>query len=202
MAPTCPVRNPLVLVLMGLRGSGKSTLGPALAQRLGRDFVDLDDRVAASLCAQHSLPRSTSIGDLFKQLGEAEFRRVETAELAHCLGHDQSVKSSTTSQRAGLVLALGGGTPTAPGASELLRAACAQHLACVVYLRLSPSELAKRLRASENQHRPALMGKDPIAEVAQVFAVRDPLYQQLASMTIELDGTTAEQAIELILHAC
>ena len=72
----------------------------------------------------------------------------------------------------------------------------------MVYLRLSPSELANRLRASENQHRPALMGTDPIAEVAQVFAVRDPLYRELASITIELDGTTAEQAIELILQAC
>jgi shikimate kinase len=202
MARTCPVRKHHALVLMGLRGSGKSTLGPALAQRLGRDFIDLDDRVAASLCAQHSLPSSTSIGDLFKQLGEAEFRRVEAAELARCLGHDQTVESSNTAQETGLVLALGGGTPTAPGASELLRAACAQQQAWMVYLRLSPSELANRLRASENQHRPALMGTDPIAEVAQVFAVRDPLYRELASITIELDGTTAEQAIELILQAC
>lgn len=161
------------LVLMGLRGSGKSTLGGLLGVRLGRGVVDLDERTLARLgCATAS--------DAFATLGEAAFRRAETESLRDVL--------RTPAQ----IVALGGGTPTSPGAAALLRGERDGGRALNVYLHASPDELRRRLAGTDMANRPGLLGGDPLAEIDAVYAARDPLYRSLASAVVEVGGLDSE----------
>ena len=94
------------------------------------------------------------------------------------------------------MLALGGGTPTAPGAADILRAASKSGGARVVYLRCEPDELRARLDAvGVGPDRPSLTGADPRDEIEAVFVRRDPLYTDLADAIVEgvttLDGAIA-----------
>lgn len=167
------------IVLMGLRGSGKSTLGRRLAERLGRAFVDLDDRTAALLGA-------ADCGTALRTLGEERFRAAEADALRAAL------------DEGAIVLALGGGTPTAPGAAGLLRDRIASGRAAAVYLRASVDTLAERLAESGGPDRPALVGDDPIAEIATLFERRDPLYRDLAGGVLHLDGVSEEAALAML----
>lgn len=172
-----------VLVLMGLRGSGKSTLGRALAERLGRGFVDLDDRTAASLgCG--------APGEALRTHGEAAFRATEAAALRGAL------------DEAGIVLALGGGTPTAPGAADMLRERSADGRAAVLYLRASAATLAERLTtaaAGGGPERPPLVGEDPIGEIGVLLERRDGLYRELAGSVLHLDGVSEAGALAMVV---
>lgn len=161
------------LVLIGLRASGKSTLGRQLADAGGLTFVDLDDVVLAGA-------GDASIGDLFAREGEPAFRTRETAALLEVLADEPA---RTAGDR---VIALGGGTPTAPGAREMLERARNRGEIVIVYLRGRPEVLGERLAGGKaGANRPGLRGKDPAAEVAEIFAERDPPYQQLANRVIE-----------------
>lgn len=163
-----------IVVLMGLRASGKTTLGRALAERLGRRFIDLDDRTLALL-------GDGTIADAFRRAGEPAFRAAEVEALGSALAEE------------GIVLALGGGTPTAPGAEAMLREAQAQGRAALVYLRCEPETLRARLRASggAGANRPSLTGDDPLDEIERVHAARDPVYRALADVVLEGEQTAA-----------
>ncbi len=169
--------NDRSIILMGLRGSGKSTIGRLLAQRMGCDFVDLDDRTLAKFTER---AQAETIAQVFERYGEPRFREAEREALHETLGDHFPL---------GVVLALGGGTPTAPGAAELLRGSGG----VLVYLRLHPKVLATRLASEIDHRRPALteLG-DPIAEIQQVFDRRDGLYASLADLVFE-DVLSAEQ---------
>ena len=144
-----------MVILMGLRASGKSTLGAMFASGLDRLFIDLDDVTAATLRKAHDMPAETTIAKLFASLGEPSFRRAEAAALRGVLEAGEPA----------LVVALGGGTPTAPGAVEMLARARDQGLATLIYLRWKPETLAARLGEGDQPNRPALMGSDPASEV-------------------------------------
>lgn len=157
------------LLLIGLRGSGKSTIGRALADREGRPFLDLDDVTAGFLLCG-------SVAEAWARHGEAGFREAEARALAAALRDD------------GRVIALGGGTPTAPGAADLIGAATREGRAVVVYLRCSPEDLRRRLAMLHEAalaNRPSLTGRNALDEIPAVFAQRDPLYVSLASRVVE-----------------
>lgn len=165
------------LVLIGLRGSGKSTLGARVAERLGCGFVDLDDvtaRVLGCDCA----------GEAIAQHGMDAFRAAERTALESELG------------TLGRVIALGGGTPTAEGCAELLREAQTADRCRVVYLYGSVATLQSRLSAEEsagqNTHRPSLTGGDVVDEVQAVFEARDPLYREIAGSILHVDGVATD----------
>lgn len=160
------------IVLMGLRGCGKSTVGTILAREVGASFIDLDDRTLALLREERGV---STIGEAFEKFGEAAFREAEARALRAVLHESESGCS---------VIALGGGTPTAPGAEAELK----QSEAALVYLRLPPEVLTQRLRGKIDANRPALMpGSDAIVEIGRVHEQRDPLYRSLAQIVIEED---------------
>lgn len=156
------------LVLMGLRGSGKSTLARELAARSGASSIDLDEWTAAGLgCA--------TVREAWDRHGENGFRAAEVGALRRALASDARI------------IALGGGTPTAPGAADLLGEARDQNRIALIYLRCTPSELRARLAGdpAAMSNRPSLTGADPLDEIAAVFAARDPVYRALASRTLD-----------------
>jgi len=173
--------NPPTILLIGLRGSGKSTLGRRLADDLSRPFVDLDDRTAAAL--GHATP-----GDALRTEGIEAFRDAESRALTAALDEPASI------------LALGGGTPTAPGAADFINKHKADGSALVVYLRAEPTELASRLAAPGAPDRPALIGDDPITEIGTLFDQRDPLYRDLSDAVLHV-GSTDERSAYAMLRA-
>lgn len=171
------------LALMGMRGSGKSTLGRALAAALGRSFVDLDHAVAGRAGER-------TAGAVIRNHGIGFFRALEASTL-----------TAVFDAVPGCVLALGGGTPTAPGAEELLRHAQRTTALSIAYLRATPATLAGRLTLDPSTDRPPLVADaaDPLEEVAILFAQRDPLYKQLANTVVEADGLDEELAMGVLL---
>lgn len=167
------------VLLMGLRGSGKTTLGRWLAETLGRGFVDLDDVTVARL-------GGTTVTEVWRRVGESGFREAEAEVLAEVLARDVVD---------GQLIALGGGTPMAPGADALIKKA-ANAGACVVYLRASPESLRARLEASDITDRPSLTDASTLDEIEAVFDQRDELYTNLASVVLDTDDLD-----ELSMHA-
>ena len=150
-----------------------------LAHALAFTPIDLDD-ITPTLLGPGSLR------EVWDRVGQEAFRLAETKAL------------TTTLERPKIVLALGGGTPTAPGADEVLRTAASAGDR-IIYLRTSPQVLRDRLEAADNTDRPALMGTDALTEIETVHNARDPLYRTLATEVIECDDLSVEQTTKLIL---
>jgi len=162
------------LVLIGLRGSGKTTLGRRVATLLGHSFKDLDDETALLLGAK-------TAGEALERHGEKAFRDAEALLLPGALA------------RTNTVCALGGGTPTAPGAERLLEQARDGGQTAIIYLRANPVILRERLVATDISSRPSLTGAGTLEEIDSVFHARDALYRRLATHTVEVGAGSAEE---------
>ena len=148
------------VVLVGLMGVGKSTVGRRLAKEMQRPFADVDEQV--ELRAGRTIPL------LFAEQGEAAFRAAEAEVLADLLGRD-----------APLVVAAGGGVVATPGN----RAALASAGAFVVWLRASTAFLAAR---TDPTHRPLLAG-DAAGTLTRLLAERAPLYELVADAVVDVE---------------
>jgi shikimate kinase len=167
------------IILAGYRGSGKTTVGRLLGERLELPFVDCD-----ALIVQRA---GKSIREIFAQGGQAEFRRLETQMIGELAGLSNHV------------IALGGG---ALGSAQN-RKAIAEAKHSVFYLRCQPPELLRRITADEatSDNRPNLTDLGGgLAEIETLLAQREPIYR--AAMTAELDVThlTPSQAVDHILR--
>lgn len=167
------------LVFTGFMGSGKTTLGRLVADRLGWQFLDLD--TAIERLAGRSVPA------IFRDLGEPEFRRLETSALAEAL------------RASGLVLALGGGVPeSAPNRDLLSRAPST----AILYLAAPLSTLLHR--CDEQAQDPAATARPVLANRAEAearFARRETLYAALATHTIHTGQQSPSESLETILAA-
>ena len=159
------------LCLVGYRSCGKSTLGPLVAARLGWPFVDLDQAITARI----KMP----IAAYFSAHGESAFRDAETAEL-----------QTTLKKPSDLVLATGGGCVL----REENRAFISEFAGLCVYIQVPAAILSQRLRHNAGG-RPSLTGGAVADEVAQVLAVREPLYHAVADAV--LDGTMPIVSLEI-----
>jgi shikimate kinase len=170
------------LVLIGLRASGKSTLGAALAQRRGLPFVDLDEHTTRRLgCA--------TVREAFERSGEGAFRQAESEALAAALEEPRCV------------LALGGGTPTAPGAADRLAEARRNGRAFIIFLDPPIEAMAARLRRQEGD-RPSLTGRGAVEEIGEIAAARRPLYAALADLRL-FDDVDPESLVSIMTsHVC
>ncbi|MFY2860876.1 shikimate kinase [Mycobacterium sp. THU-M104] len=144
-------------VLVGLPGSGKSTIGRRLAKALGVDLLDTDAAIEQRT--------GRSIADIFATDGEQEFRRVE-----------QDVVRAALADHDGVV-SLGGGAVTSPGVREAL----AGHP--VVYLQISAAEGVRRTAGSTA--RPLLAGADRAERYRDLMAQRVPLYRRVATIRVD-----------------
>lgn len=168
-----------LLILLGLRTSGKTTLGALAARFLDTSFLDLDDLTSRELT-------QPSAGDAIRALGLGAFREGEVRAL-----------DSAEARGAG-VLSLGGGTPTDERARALL-GSMRQAGTTIVYLRAAPATLRDRMSRTDLSTRPSLTGKNPIDEVEQVFLERDPVFRSVAEYTIDVDGMTERMALARVL---
>jgi shikimate kinase len=161
-----------IVSLIGLPGSGKSTVGRQLSRRLQLPFFDSDHVIERQL--------GCSIREYFEREGEAQFRDVEASVI------DQLTQNSQC------VLSTGGGV--------VLRAENRRHLherSHVIYLNSSPDELFRRLRHDVN--RPLLQVADPLARLRELHAVRDPLYREAAHFIIETGRPSVATLVNMIV---
>jgi shikimate kinase len=168
---------PPVLFLIGYRGSGKTTVGRMVADRLGWGFLDAD----AVLEERYG----QTIREIFAAEGEAGFRDKEAAVLA-----DLCTRNET-------VVATGGGIVLREENRDLLK----RH-GFVAWLCAEPPTLLARIQAdpSTAARRPSLAGGG-LAEIEQLLAVREPLYRACADVEVACGALSPEQAADAILAA-
>jgi shikimate kinase len=162
----------LILSLVGMPGSGKSTVGRQLGRRLGLPFFDSDHQIEQRL--------GCSIREYFAREGEASFRDVEEQVIAGL------------AQGADAVVATGGGTVLREANRLALRQA-----GRVIYLRSSADELYRRLR--HDTHRPLLQVDDPLDKLRTLYAERDPLYRDAAHFHIETGRPSVPTLVNMIV---
>lgn len=157
------------IFFVGLMGAGKTTIGRLLAKHLNKTFYDTD----------HEIERRTGvkISVIFEVEGEAGFRKREMAVIEE-LSHMQDI-----------ILATGGGAVLMQENRKTLK-----QYGTVVYLRAHIHELWQRTRNDKN--RPLLQNNDSRTKLEQLFAERDPLYKDVASIIVDTGG----QPVNAIVH--
>jgi shikimate kinase len=163
---------------IGPRGSGKSTVGRLLAGRLGWEFTDADEALEA-LAGQ-------SIAEIFAAEGEAGFREREANLLRELAKRERHV------------IACGGGVVLRPASRQLLRAT-----GHCVWLTGDPKTLCERLDCdpATATRRPALTGLPGPAEIERLLREREPLYREVAHLTVATDGRSPADVVSAILSA-
>lgn len=161
-----------MIVLVGMPGSGKSTVGKQLARQLACSFVDSDHEIERRI----GMP----IKAYFDRHGEADFRDLERSVIAELSGREDGV------------LATGGGAVIRPENRRNLSAG-----GPVIYLRSTPEELFRRLR--HDSQRPLLQVADPLRRLRDLFRERDPLYRETAQFVIETGRPTVPTLVNMIL---
>lgn len=160
------------LYLVGMMGSGKTSTGRPLAERLGYGFVDADAVIEQAA--------GCSIPEIFDRDGEAGFRSLESQVL------------SAISQRHSLVVATGGGVVTQPENWGML------HSGIVIWLDVVPDQLLQRLN-SDSTIRPLLQTADPEAALNALLNERRPLYAE-ADLTVVINDENPEAVADGILQ--
>ena len=162
----------MTFTLVGLPGSGKSTVGRQLARRLNVPFIDSDHVIEQRL--------GCSIREYFERQGEAPFRDVE-----------ESVVRELAQAGPGVVATGGGAVLRATNREQLRQSG---H---VIYLRTTPEEVFRRLRHDRN--RPLLQVDDPLERLRQLYEERDPLYRETAHFVIETGRPSVSTLVNMIL---
>ncbi|ALC06024.1 Shikimate kinase [Corynebacterium deserti GIMN1.010] len=160
-----------IVVLVGLPGAGKSTIGRRLARALNTELVDSDElieRAAGKAC-----------GAVFAELGEPAFRELEAVHVAEALNSNG-------------VVSLGGGAVLTESTRELLKGHD------VVWIDV-PVEEGIRRTANERS-RPVLQAADPAAHYRNLVKVRTPLYEEVASYRLRTNNRSPQQVVAAVLH--
>jgi shikimate kinase len=160
------------VALVGLPGSGKSTIGRQLARRLGLPFFDSDAVIEQRI--------GGTIRAFFEEHGEDRFRDLEAEVIASLVDGETKVLST--------------------GGGSVLRAPNRQLLhdrTQVVYLRSSPEEVFRRVRHDRN--RPLLQVDDPLQKLRDLHAQRDPLYAETAHFTIDTGRPSVATLVNMIV---
>jgi shikimate kinase len=161
------------VVLVGYRGSGKTTVGKRLADRLWQKFVDIDDLIVKKA--------GKSIRDIFAEHGETHFRDLETEVLRDALALEDHV------------IALGGGSILRDENRRLIQSAGAK----VIYLRCDAEVLLQHIQSDSRsaETRPNLTGLGGgLDEIRMMLAEREPLYRLVKNLELDVSNLTPEEA--------
>ncbi len=158
------------LILVGMMGSGKSTVGRVLARQLGMEFVDSDEEIIKRT--------GVTVPHIFDIEGEAGFRQREVVAIRDLVCRDN------------MVLATGGGAVL----DEQNRLSLQQN-GIVIYLKASVHDLWQRTRHDRN--RPLLQTDNPRAKLTELFQQRDPLYTRVSDIVVQ---SGKQSAHALVLH--
>jgi len=169
-APPFPERS---IVLVGLMGVGKSTVGRRLARRLGLPFVDSDEEIERA--ADHE------IREIFDRFGEASFRDGERRVLRRLIEGERKV------------IATGGGAFMDKETRALILDRCV-----AVWLEAGIETLAERV--AQRGHRPLLVGRDPLPFLSELAEVRNPVYAE-AHLRVRSEAGPHERTVDRILEA-
>ncbi|MDQ3680726.1 MAG: shikimate kinase [Actinomycetota bacterium] len=161
------------ILLVGMMGSGKTTVGRSVAARLGYPYLDSDEQVERRT--------GHTVREIFEARGEAAFREEEKLALAEALSTDGPV-----------VVSVAGGAVLDPDNRRRL-----QKAGLVVWLRAGVATLAERVVGAH--HRP-LLGDDPLGALTRLLQHRRPIYEELADLVIDVEQLTPEQAAEQIVE--
>ena len=163
--------KPSALFLIGMMASGKSTVGKALAARLGWNFFDVD----------REAERRTggTVAEIFEKEGEAGFRRRETEMMAEL------------TIRPGCIVAMGGGAPLFEVNRKLLKRGL------VVRLLSTVSDVLERTRFDTT--RPLLRSEDPVAKIRELMLAREPVYAEVSDVEVSTTRTHPEVVADRIL---
>ena len=159
-------------VLMGMPGSGKSTIGRRLAKAMGLALLDTDNKIVETT--------GRAIADIFTNDGEKEFRRI-----------DEEVVRTALAQHDGIV-SLGGGAITSPGVQQAL----AGHI--VIFLEISAAEGIRR--TTGGTVRPLLAGPDPAGKYRALMSERVPLYRRVATMRVNTNRRNPGAVVRYIVE--
>jgi shikimate kinase len=162
------------IFLIGMMAAGKTTVGRLLAQSLGYEFIDADRELEAR--------SGVLVATIFAIEGEDGFRRREAALL------------DELSQRAGIVLATGGGAILNADTRRLLK-----ERGLVLYLRANSDEIHRRTR--NDRSRPLLQTDDPRARIEQLLRERQPLYEATAHLVFHSAAANPKRLVRRILDA-
>jgi shikimate kinase len=162
------------LVLVGMMGAGKSTVGRIVAHRLDRPFLDSDAVIEERT--------GRTVREIFATAGEQAFRDLETAVLGEALASDEPS-----------VIAAAGGVVLSPQNRSMLSEADAR----VVWLLADPELLLQRVRSG--MHRP-LLDDDPAATLQRMWDEREPLYREVADAIVSVDHRTVAEVVEAVLR--
>jgi len=162
------------LVLIGLTGSGKTTVGRLAAERLGRPFLDTDAAIEEQT--------GRTVRAIFAEDGEAAFRDIEARVLNEALARTEPS-----------VIAAAGGAVLRDENRQALRSANAR----VVWLCAGPSAVVERVRSGG--HRP-LLDQDPEAMLRKMWADREPLYREVADAIVGVEGRTVYEVLDAVLR--
>lgn len=166
-------KNNTLVVLIGPMGAGKTTVGKLLAQQLDYDFFDSDAEVESSTGA--------NISWIFDKEGESGFRLRETKAI------------DKLTQKSHLVLATGGGAVVAPINRDYIQRGL------VVYLKASVD--VQYERTCRDRNRPLLQTQNPKQKLAELFGARDPIYQEIADITVVTGSSHPKKMVQEIVDA-
>jgi len=159
------------IFLIGYMGSGKTTIGKLLADRLQYSFIDMDAYIEKK--------QFKTISQIFTELGEAEFRLLEKQCLHEVAEYDN------------VIISTGGGAPCFFDNMEYMNSR-----GLTIYLKLTPAELAERLETTHANKRPLLAqrkGEELQQFIAEGLAVREPFYSKAAyALSGEIEATVSE----------
>jgi len=163
------------ILLIGMMGAGKTSVGKRLADKLGRPFFDVDAWIEDE--------EGVSISTIFETRGEAAFRDLEASVLGSFLANPKAS-----------VLSVGGGAVTESRSRDVLDGA-----GQVVWLRANAATLAARLGNCSD--RPLLAGKDTAAELARLSQLREPMYRAAADVVVDVDDLTLDDVVARVVAA-
>ncbi len=164
------------LYLTGYRGTGKSAVGVALARRLGRPLIDLDQIIESNA--------GKSIREIFDAGGESMFRELESESLA------------TVAQSDPAVISLGGGAILSEQNREII-----QRTGVCIWLMATAETIAQRMQADATtpDSRPPLTSLDQLTEIRELLQRRQPMYEAAADHQIDTEAMSIEQVADLVV---